>query len=302
MGLWDIGIATIFAREFLEASIIIGQYRTVIKKSDNWKPEDEPAALKAVNQAATVAFIVAVILCVCTIIPLAVLSNEMDDKTADIIEGVSKVVAAVCILQLSLKIPKFMGFYPSKKKEKDAGATMKEIRFNVAWNIWREMAECGVFLIPFILDGEWEAIPLSALAGTVIALIMGGLIYWGNKKQQSRFNICVFMSYLLAQLSTGLFVGGCHEFEEVWGETKKVWKIEADFWNHKELPMAIIKPFGYSSSRTELQIACFWSWTALAAGLHVWKYKQAQKLKEQKSQETDSDNDVDKQVAPEEAV
>lgn len=131
MGLWDIGIATIFAREFLEASIIIGQYRTVIKKSDSWKPEDQPAALKAVNQAATVAFIVAFILCVCTIIPLAVLSNDMDDKTADIIEGVSKVVAAVCILQLSLKIPKFMGFYPSKKEEKNAGETIKGIRFNV---------------------------------------------------------------------------------------------------------------------------------------------------------------------------
>lgn len=303
MGLWDIGIATIFAREFLEASIIIGQYRTVIKKSDSWKPEDQPAALKAVNQAATVAFIVAFILCVCTIIPLAVLSNDMDDKTADIIEGVSKVVAAVCILQLSLKIPKFMGFYPSKKEEKNAGETIKGIRFNVAWNIWREMAECGVFLIPFILDGDWESIPLSAVAGTVIALAMGGLIYWGNKKQKSKFNICVFMAFLLAQLSTGLFVGGCHEFEEVWGETTKVWKIEGDFWNHKELPMAIIKPFGYSSSRTELQIACFWSWTALAAGLHVWKYKQAQKLKEKKSQETDSDSgDVEMQAdaAPEE--
>jgi len=292
MGLWDLGVATIFAREFLEGSIIIGQYRTVITKSDSWKGEDEAEALKAVTQASTAAFILAVLTFVAIIVPLEILSQELDNETVEIIEGVSKVVAAICILQLSLKIPKFMEFYPAKH-EKEAGESIKEIRFNVAWNIWREAAECGVFIIPFILDGLAEEIPLSALAGIGIALLFGGLIYYGNEHQTSKLRICIFMSFLLAQLSTGLFVGGCHEFEEVWGETTKVWKIEGAFWDHHDVPMALIKPFGYSSSRTELQIGCFWSWTVLAAGLHYWKYKQAQKLKEMKQNETDSDNDVE---------
>jgi hypothetical protein len=42
-----------------------------------------------------------------------------------------------------LKIPKFLGVYPSKKGEDGltVGLSIKSIRFNVAWNIWREVAE-----------------------------------------------------------------------------------------------------------------------------------------------------------------
>ena len=41
--------------------------------------------------------------------------------------------------------------------------------------------------------------------------------------------------------------------------------------------MAILKPFGYSSSRTVLQITSFWCWLAVAAMLHafmIWRTKK----------------------------
>lgn len=300
VNLWDIGIATIFAREFLEASLIIGQYRTVITKSSDWEGENQTAALKAVTTAAVVAALVALAVCVATIIPLAILSRELDDKILDVIEGVSKMVAAICVLQLSLKIPKWMGVYPQTPKERELGLSLKDIRFNVAWNIWREMAECGVFIIPFILDGNASAIPISAVVGTVIALIMGGAIYYTNQKQDSKIKICVLLSFIMAMLSIGLFVGGSHEFEEVWGETPVVWKINGDFWSHKKFPFVLIKPFGYSSKRTVLQIATFWSWAALAAGLHYYKYKQSQKFVAQKAaEETSDEKEVDIEAAAE---
>jgi high-affinity iron transporter len=40
--------------------------------------------------------------------------------------------------------------------------------------------------------------------------------------------------------------------------------------------MAIFKPFGYSASRTILQICCFWTWLALLLGAHYYKYSQSQ--------------------------
>ena len=203
---------TIFAREMLEGCVIIGQYRTVLLRSDEWQePEKQKQGLKAITYSALLASLVAVIVCACVAIPLAVLSKNLDDTVATIIEGVSKIVAAICILQLSLKIPKFLGVYASKKGADGAtiGLSLKSIRFNVAWNIWREVAEIGVFLIPFFLQGEGaKAIPLSGLIGIVVGVALGAIIYLANKKMNNKFWLAAFMAILLLFLSTGLFVGG----------------------------------------------------------------------------------------------
>ena len=284
MALFDIAIITIFAREVLEGTIIIGQYNTVINACDDFqdKPEERAEAHRAVRWASIIAAAVAILLTIAVAIPLLVLSRNFDEATADIIEGVSKVVAAIAILQLSTAVPKWLGFYTSRKvKGGDdlvSGLSIRTIRFNVAWNIWRETAEVGVFLIPFFLRGEPGPIPLSALVGIVVGLLAGLAIYFASLRMANKFWLAFFLAFVFGQLSIGLFTGGCHEFEEVWGETPKVWKIQGDFWNHKKLPMALLKPFGYSASRTVLQIACFWSWTALALGLHYYKYKSSQKI------------------------
>jgi len=155
--LFNIAIATIFAREVLEGAIIIGQYRTVIQKSLHWDDDFKAKALKTVTYSALFATLVAIIVVLAVAIPLGILSQDLDERTVEIIEGVSKVVAAICILQLSLKMPYWLGLYekvpllPKKhistwcngsyverEEEKDVGLTLTEIRFNVAWNIWRE--------------------------------------------------------------------------------------------------------------------------------------------------------------------
>jgi len=288
MSLWDGAVMTIFAREVLEGMIIIGQYRTVVQRSDEWNhpPEKMKEGLKAINVAAGLATLVAVILIICVAVPLGVLSKEFDEKVGDVIEGVSKVVAAICILQLSLKIPKFLGVYASKKGEdgRTIGLSIKSIRFNVAWNIWREVAEIGVFLIPFFLGGERaKAIPLSGLAGIAVGAVLGGIIYWANHKLKKKFWLSSFMATLLVFLSVGLFVGGAHEFEEVWGMTPNVYNYRdygSGHLNEKKMPMAVFKPFGYSAKRSELQIACFWSWLVFSCLLHAYKYITSKKLRE----------------------
>jgi high-affinity iron transporter len=162
--LFNVAIATIFAREVLEGCVIIGQYRTVIHKSDQMDDERKKASLRAVTLSATLAAVVAIAVVIAVAIPLAIVSGELDERVVQIIEGISKVVAAICILQLSVKLPVWLGLYkkvsilpwkkydPAKEKQKNVdNLTLKEIRFNVAWNIWREVAECGIFLIPFFL-------------------------------------------------------------------------------------------------------------------------------------------------------
>ena len=230
---FNVAIATIFAREVLEGCVIIGQYRTAVIKHPHMDEDIKKERLRAITWSASLAGLLAVIVVLAVAIPLGILSSELDERVVEIIEGVSKVIAAICILQLSVKMPEYLGLYrkvsllpwkkfnPEKERAKEVDITIKEIRFNVAWNIWREVAECGVFLIPFFLGTGAKAIPLSGLVGIAISLILGIGIYVANNSMKNKLWLAWVMSGLTLFLSVGLFVGGCHEFEEVWGETDK---------------------------------------------------------------------------------
>lgn len=284
--LFDAAVMTIFAREVLEGTIIVGQYRTVVQRSPDWAdPEKQKQGLRAINMAAGLAALVAIVIVIAFAVPLGLLSREFDEHVVEIIEGVSKVVAAFCILQLSLKIPKFLGLYASKKGEEvEVGLTLKSIRFNVAWNIWREVAEIGVFLVPFFLAGEQaKAIPLSGLAGIAVGAALGLIIYIANKKLKNKTWLSIFMAGLLLLLATGLFTGGMHEFEEVAGETTILYNYREagnGFFNEKKMPMALLKPFGYSAERSVLQVASFWCFLCFGCLLHFWKWLSTKKIRE----------------------
>ena len=178
-----------------------------------------------------------------------------------------------------------MDQYVDREEEKDVGLTLTEIRFNVAWNIWREVAECGVFLIPFFLGTGAKAIPISALVGIAISVVLGIGIYFANTRMNNKFWLAFVMSGLTLMLSVGLFVGGCHEFEEVWGETREVWEIENPNMSHSQFPMVLLKPFGYSSSRTVLQICCFWLWLAFGLACHGIKLYKTKGIRKRRAEQ-----------------
>jgi high-affinity iron transporter len=97
-----------------------------------------------------------------------------------------------------------------------------------------------------------------------------------------------------------------HEFEEVIGETPKIYNFgvvvesedeeaaeaeegaaedavaspEYTGWSEKRLPMAVFKPFGYSAGPTQLMTACFWVWLVFGFILHAWKYMSSKKIRE----------------------
>ena len=325
----DVAMLTLFAREALEGSIIIAEYRTVVLYSDHLEEGvSKDKALRAITVASLGATVLAAVVIMAVAIPLAVLSKDFDPTTASIIEGVSKMVAGVCMLQLSLKLPKWLGLYgrangagsPRGSKQAsqpeqplpigngEAGdgddcengdladgasqteanssedsadcLTLRSIQFNVAWNIWREVAECGVFLIPSFLTGEGLiAIPLSALIGIIIGGGIGVGVYFANRRLQSsssmKWLFSLFVILLVSFLSAGLMTDGAHHLEKQTQPTKTVWAIPMpSFWDAYRMPMTFLKPFGYTSSRTVLQIVLFWSWLILLALLQYVKYRR----------------------------
>ena len=116
--LMDFAVITIFAREFLEGSIILGEYRTILQRGGTGVLEPGVTveqANRVLWTSAWVATAAALLVIAAIAIPLSVLSRNFDDSTSKLIEGVSKMVAGICLLQLSLKLPKFLGVYGSTK-------------------------------------------------------------------------------------------------------------------------------------------------------------------------------------------
>lgn len=288
--LFDFAMITIFAREFLEGSIIIGEYRTIILRGndDSLAPGvTKQDALSEIYVASLGAVALALLVIACIAIPLAVLSSTFDPNTGYIIEGVSKIVAAISLLFLSLKIPKMLGIYASRKSSNDVHEseaaptplTLRSIRLNVAWNIWREVFEIGAFLLPsFLANNNLQKLPLSALVGSLVGLFCGIGIYIANRRLTNRKHLCIFVVLLLVALAAGLFTGGAHKLEMVLGSTKVVWKLTDDFWDNNRLPMTILKPFGYSDTRTLLEIVSYWGWLTLSAALHARKFAISPKV------------------------
>eukprot|EP00928_Gymnodinium_smaydae_P049513 TRINITY_DN3323_c0_g1_i7.p1 TRINITY_DN3323_c0_g1~~TRINITY_DN3323_c0_g1_i7.p1 ORF type:complete len:315 (-),score=52.68 TRINITY_DN3323_c0_g1_i7:19-963(-) len=284
--MWSVPIAVIFAREILEACVIIGQYRILVLRSDDFVGDQQKAALRSIWLCAGGAAAVAIAIIVALAIPLALLGRELDNRVAEIIEGVSKIVAAICIMGLSFKVPKWLavGPYAAIETTKSAGSTLRELRFNVSWNIWREVAEIGAFLLPNFLASDFAPIPLSGLVGVAIALVPGVGLYVANRYTKQKTWLAVTMAVVTGWLAVGLFAGGMHEFEEVLGETEKVFWFpgchsssasSCAFWNKKKLPMALLRPFGYSHSPTVLEMVSFWVFACLVAVGHIFKIRRA---------------------------
>ena len=93
MKLFNFPITTIFAREVLEAALVIGQFRTVVLRSPEWEdPVKQREGLRAITNAAVIASLVALAIVVAVSVPLVMKGNDLDPKIVQIIEGVSEPV------------------------------------------------------------------------------------------------------------------------------------------------------------------------------------------------------------------
>ena len=108
--IYSVPISSIFTREVMEALIIIGQYRQIVQRNTDMTEKERARGLRNIWWASGIATAIAVAVIIAVAIPLGVLGNKLDEKVKDIIEGVSKIVASLCIAQLSLKIPTWYVF------------------------------------------------------------------------------------------------------------------------------------------------------------------------------------------------
>jgi len=284
--LWSVPIASIFAREFMEATIIIGNFRTLVIRAD-WDEERKRLAHKNIWISSFVAFFVAFLAILGLGIGLSQAGSQLSSFWVHIIEGISKVVAGLAIGILSLKVPKWLGIYPSKKKKEDIEKREKEtftmsageLRFNIMWNVWREMAETGAFLVPAFLNGNLLSIPISGIVGIVIGTALGLAVYFGNKYLKDKRALATFMAVFLGALACGLLTGGLQYIELETKRTRTAFRLPNSM-GHWKLPFTIAKPFGYYSNPTVLMIVIYWGYAALLTAGHGYELYRKKKIEE----------------------
>lgn len=291
--LWSVPIASIFAREFMEATIIIGNFRTLVKRAD-WDEARKTAAHREIWVSSFIAFFVAFLAILGLGIGLSQAGQGLSKYWVHIIEGISKMVAGIAIAALSLKVPFWLGIYRNKKEEEkhaqeDAKVVEKfkmsasELRFNIIWNVWREMAETGAFLIPAFLNGNELAIPLSGVIGVAIGVALGLSIYFGNKHLKEKKYLAAFMAVFLGCLASGLFTGGIQYIElETWGRSRTAF-VFPNAYAHWKLPFTLLKPFGYYSNPSVLMIGVYWAYAFLIACGHAFFLFQKRQIEKEEA-------------------
>ena len=269
---FNVAITAIFVREILEGAVIVNNYWKIANQLT--EQEQKTRCKKTIIRATVVSIGTATVLITGLGFGLYHAGQELDEKTVEVVEGFSKLLASFSIAHMSFKIPKWFNLKDStaQLESSDQVETLPttefneaKMKFDIAWNLIREWAEVGVFLLPFLLAGEVESLPLSSLAGLGISGLFGTGLFFIDKCLSPKA-ICSFSISLTCLLATGLFSGALHELEEAWGETPKVFDL-GEQWSHKKLPGAIPAAlFGYSKSPTVLQAA---AWGTFASSLMI---------------------------------
>ncbi len=224
-------------------------------------------------------------------------------QAIEVVEGISKLVASASLLRLSLRLPGWLGVGANPAS---ATTSHGELAFQVAWNVWRQTCEVGVYLVPIFLRYPFTdhilTIPLSSLAGVGIGvgigLVVHALLRFLARRELPRAQAAL-ACVLSGWLSCGLFSRAMHDFERAVAvsypthlPTATLFRLpgcngaatpgcayphgyRGMLWSETAFPMCLIVPIGYAHGPTIVQLASFWACFLVHALLHLARCAKA---------------------------
>ena len=115
-GLVNSAIACIIAREVIEAITFIVSHIGAVVKNPNMTPEQRSYYLKRLVPAVLGGFLGGIVVTVCVAVPLAHLAALLNVQDGvDIGEGVSKTVASIFVVDMTIKLPVWFGISNYRK-------------------------------------------------------------------------------------------------------------------------------------------------------------------------------------------
>uniref|UniRef100_A0A7S4JWK0 Uncharacterized protein n=1 Tax=Odontella aurita TaxID=265563 RepID=A0A7S4JWK0_9STRA len=214
---------SLFAWLVPHVSIEVGQYR---RSLSFWLGVNFREGKRVVSKHALIAIVSALLVIIGTAIGVALTTKELDPNMINIIEGMSLFLAAVVTLILSLKSPKWIGVYYSRKRAapQPLFQCTKVLAFNVRWSIWRLFCRVYFSLLPFYCSANAAKITVSMIAGLAFGFLMDYIIYLGRRKRETSPSImwAMGMAFFLVIWSCALFQKGTRFIDTVWGRNE--WK------------------------------------------------------------------------------
>lgn len=285
-------IVALIAREFIEGAMFIMTHVGAIMHVTSLSFTDKMYYLRAMLAGILTGLLLGILvsLAVGYSLKVAIHDEEGVDYGVEGFEAVSKLIGAIVVSSLTLKLPRWFGMsnfqYETNKKVIDSENI--ESRYVMAmslfWNILRETIEAGVICAVIIVleeeameEGK-ESWPESIVVGAAVAVGVGGFLALGAKYVSTKgFGlIAIFISQLLA---VGLWTGSAHAFEEIYAENHE----DADgnhmetgiIWEKEDNAGFTLDGFGFMGLKhewTQLQLSVFIIFHVLLIGLSVWKH------------------------------
>mmetsp|Transcript_5713 Transcript_5713/g.13886 ORF Transcript_5713/g.13886 Transcript_5713/m.13886 type:complete len:576 (+) Transcript_5713:184-1911(+) len=172
-----VSLATIAIWCYLVLHLFVeyGEYIMALKKSRKWgTPERFPVVQKQAKRVFFVTIILAVVVFIGFSIMVSELTEGMDSRAASIVIGLSRLAAGVIFAWLSINVPQMMGVYYSRKKKVSTYKSVREVRFNLSWNLWMEII--NMFFLNFFFSCHSER--FAVLYGILIGIAGGALLIW----------------------------------------------------------------------------------------------------------------------------
>ncbi len=117
------------------------EYSIALERSRIW---GRPERTQEVKEAIRVSFMynvaLGVFLYVGSSVLVSVLTVNMDRRMTDIVIGTSRVFAGIVFFVLSVNIAQWYGVYFMAKRRVATFRTLKEVKFNFSWSLWKQMS------------------------------------------------------------------------------------------------------------------------------------------------------------------
>jgi len=287
----DSSIACIVAREFLEGTMFVTSHFGAVLKSEKLEQQDKVEYYKRLTifSAGGLLCGLAVSLGVGFGLKSAFESGRGFEAEVGMEagEGVSKLIGAILVCKMMFKMPKWFGIsnygrvenqdyvVPNTLAPSDSLDSKEQMGFNLFWNIFREMAECGCFVAieGFLNPKAYHSLGWSVMVGLAAAFATFVIIGLSMKYSQGN-TPGIVCSIIVQMLAVGLFTGAAHAFEEV--NEMKYGKETGYVWGGEDVDPEVndvVKVFRFFGLRGKFSEVEFGVWMGSILGLtflQVW--------------------------------
>eukprot|EP00531_Pseudo-nitzschia_arenysensis_P009639 CAMPEP_0116119378 /NCGR_PEP_ID=MMETSP0329-20121206/2606_1 /TAXON_ID=697910 /ORGANISM="Pseudo-nitzschia arenysensis, Strain B593" /LENGTH=715 /DNA_ID=CAMNT_0003613069 /DNA_START=48 /DNA_END=2195 /DNA_ORIENTATION=- len=165
------GAVAIVAYIITNFYIQVTECSVLLKKSRIWgkgKPHAKEAN-RAIVYSTILNGVVGFFFYVISVAVINILTHPLDNRTNQFVVGVSQVFAAIVFLMMSIHVPQWIGIYHSNKNTMISYTSGRGIRFNLTWNLWKQLISMYFFALYFAC-ADFE---LSLVWGALIGFVVG---------------------------------------------------------------------------------------------------------------------------------